>query len=544
MRRSAAPSLPLLAILAIATAACGKRGGDAVAAATLTSAETPAASDKKRGPEGEAPPENLPDLPTETVGPPVTLDGQSRPWPPPPPAGVPLVAALAVETPVLATPDVDAPRLGQLRAGAKVEMDPRPVSGRGCSGGFRAIKPMGFVCIGSATLDLDHPVVRASTRRPDVTDRLPYIYGTSTRGGPAYAVLPSDKDLATFEPHLQSHLKRWARDKVNGATYGLDVWGKWKGAPLPPALVAMRERMTDPDIPWYFKDGARTPNLSGLAAGDTVKAGEFSRSNGIAFVDTFLYEGRRYNVSVDLRAMPADRFRPIRGSDFHGLRIPEDVDFPFAIVRTRAARALRAVGKGFAKGQRLPYRAIVKLTGHQRIKDGHLIYETVDGDWIDDQVASRVRPARKMPGWAIAGEKWIDISVSKQILVAYEGTKPVYVTLVSTGEAGLADPEKTRATTRGIFRIHTKYLTATMDSKVVGEEFELRDVPYVQYFHQGYALHAAYWHDVFGQPKSHGCINLAPEDARRLFFWTTPGVPAGWHGASKARTGTIVFIHP
>jgi lipoprotein-anchoring transpeptidase ErfK/SrfK len=83
-----------------------------------------------------------------------------------------------------------------------------------------------------------------------------------------------------------------------------------------------------------------------------------------------------------------------------------------------------------------------------------------------------------------------------------------------------------------------------MDSKVSGEEFELRDVPYVQYFQDGYALHAAYWHDVFGQPKSHGCINLTPEDARRLFFWTEPQVPEGWHGAAKALTGTVLFVHP
>ncbi|MEZ4260881.1 MAG: L,D-transpeptidase [Polyangiaceae bacterium] len=536
-------AIPALSALAALTVGCGKKKeGDLVAAATLTSADAPAAANHAR--DGEEPPSNLPDLPDDPTAPPVTLDGASRPWPPPPPKGVPLVAALAVETPVLSTPDVDAPRLGQLRAGALVEMDPRAVTGRGCAGGYRKIKPMGFVCLGSATLELDHPIVRASSRRPDVTSRLPYIYGTATRGGPAYATLPTAKDLEAFEPHLASHLRRWSRDPVNGATYGLDVWGKWKGAPLPPALVAMREHMTDPDIPWFVRDGARTPNLSGLAAGDTAKAGEFSRSNGVAFVDSFLHQGRRYNVAVDLRMMPADRFRPIRGSDFHGLRIPEDIDFPFAIVRKRGARALRAVGKGFAKGQRLAYRSAVKLTGHQRIRDGHLVYETVDGDWVDDQTASRVRPARKMPGWAIAGEKWIDISVSKQTLIAYEGTKPVYVTLVSTGEAGLGDPEKSRATTRGIFRIHTKYLTATMDSKVVGEEFELRDVPYVQYFHQGYALHAAYWHDVFGQPKSHGCINLAPEDARRLFFWTGPRVPEGWHGAAKSRTGTVVFIHP
>ncbi len=77
-----------------------------------------------------------------------------------------------------------------------------------------------------------------------------------------------------------------------------------------------------------------------------------------------------------------------------------------------------------------------------------------------------------------------------------------------------------------------------------GEDFELRDVPYVQYFKEGYALHGAYWHDGFGRPKSHGCINLAPEDARRLFWWTAPHLPPRWHSAAKSLTGTVLFIHP
>src|SRR5690606_2285339 len=102
-----------------------------------------------------------------------------------------------------------------------------------------------------------------------------------------------------------------------------------------------------------------------------------------------------------------------------------------------------------------------------------------------------------------------------------------YATLVSTGEAGLASADETTATRQGIFRIHTKHVTATMASSESGEEFELRDVPYVQYFKDGYALHGAYWHDRFGVPKSHGCINLAPEDARRVFAWTEPQVPTG-----------------
>jgi lipoprotein-anchoring transpeptidase ErfK/SrfK len=85
-----------------------------------------------------------------------------------------------------------------------------------------------------------------------------------------------------------------------------------------------------------------------------------------------------------------------------------------------------------------------------------------------------------------------------------------------------------------------------MDSTEVGEAFSLRDVPYVQYFETGYALHAAYWHDGFGEPRSHGCINLPEIDAAWLFAWTGPEVPAEWHGmlARPLSTGTALWIHP
>jgi lipoprotein-anchoring transpeptidase ErfK/SrfK len=83
-----------------------------------------------------------------------------------------------------------------------------------------------------------------------------------------------------------------------------------------------------------------------------------------------------------------------------------------------------------------------------------------------------------------------------------------------------------------------------MDSDVVGDEYDLRDVPYVQYFSENYAFHAAYWHDAFGSPKSHGCINLSPSDARWLFHWTDPAVPLLWHGAFSLRGGTPVHITP
>jgi hypothetical protein len=86
-----------------------------------------------------------------------------------------------------------------------------------------------------------------------------------------------------------------------------------------------------------------------------------------------------------------------------------------------------------------------------------------------------------------------------------------------------------------------------MDANEVDNQFELRDVPWVQYFKGGYALHAAPWHDEFGKPRSHGCINLSPIDARRVFLFSGPPLPKDWHGVTATEatgTGTTVHIHP
>jgi hypothetical protein len=75
--------------------------------------------------------------------------------------------------------------------------------------------------------------------------------------------------------------------------------------------------------------------------------------------------------------------------------------------------------------------------------------------------------------------------------------------------------------------------------------FWLRDVPYVQFFEKSYALHVAYWHDVFGIARSHGCINLSPLDGRYINGWTDPQIPEGWHGvfAGPDAPGTVVVVH-
>jgi hypothetical protein len=492
-----------------------------------------------------------PILPREEGVSEVDLAGVHHPRPPLGPG--PKVGARAMLTDVYTKPDAQSVRLGFLRAGAIVALDAargtKPVAGRGCEAGFLPIEPAGWVCSSEATTDLTDPIVRAAARRPDPAHKLPYMYGVVTRGGPAYAKIPTAEELAKTEPSLAKHLSKWRNDEVSGATYGLDVWTRYAkadGRLAPSALDALEQRTTDPAIPWFLAGGGRVPNLSKLVRSpDAVKIDEVSRRQGVAFLESFLFEGRRYNVSTDLRVIPADRFRPIRGSDFHGVEVGKEVQFPFALVRKKGAKKWKVGAKGkLESAGELEWRSAVQLTGKQKFFGGVLHYEAKEGFWVDDRSAGRIDPAKKFPGWAKKGERWIDINLTKQVLVAYEGEKAVFATLVSSGEAGLGDPETSRSTLRGIFRVHTKYASVTMDSDAAGEEYELRDVPYVQYFKDGYALHGAYWHDMFGQPKSHGCINLSPEDARRLFFWTDPQLPRGWHGVAKNLTGSVVFVHP
>jgi len=108
----------------------------------------------------------------------------------------------------------------------------------------------------------------------------------------------------------------------------------------------------------------------------------------------------------------------------------------------------------------------------------------------------------------------------------------------------MADPEKAPATVRGTFMVHAKHVSSTMDGdEDRSDSFNLLDVPFVQYFHKGYALHGTYWHDDFGKVRSHGCVNLAPTDAAWLFEWTDPVVPPGWHGRISKDRGTVVYIH-
>ncbi len=114
--------------------------------------------------------------------------------------------------------------------------------------------------------------------------------------------------------------------------------------------------------------------------------------------------------------------------------------------------------------------------------------------------------------------KWIEVIIAEQRLIAWEDGRMVMTTLVSTGA-------QDTPTIRGTFRIYRKLGSQRMR----GPGYDLPDVPHVMYFKGGYAMHGTYWHNNFGQPMSHGCVNIPPGKAAWLYDW--------------APQGTVVVVH-
>ncbi len=140
---------------------------------------------------------------------------------------------------------------------------------------------------------------------------------------------------------------------------------------------------------------------------------------------------------------------------------------------------------------------------------------TVTVEFVTGETARPEAP-QKMP--PLAG-KWIEVNLAAQRLTAYEGDWPVMSTLISSGLPRTPTP-------KGTFEIFTKLRYDDMrgGSVAAGDYYYLPKVPYVMYFAAGgYALHGTYWHNNFGRPMSHGCVNLTTRDAEWLFNWAPIG---------------------
>ena len=295
---------------------------------------------------------------------------------------------------------------------------------------------------------------------------------------------------------------------------------------------------TDDGLPYryYFagRDGAYGyANLQN--ADDDAPDQDLEAGFAVAIVEEQTARGERWGRTKKGRWVAMRELVPARPNLFHG----ELVDGPVDLAWVNTEKASVFTTEKFEKPTALRVR-FEKL--HIAEEKGNAI-RLVDGGWMRARDLARVRPTAPPPE-AAANERWIDVDLNQQVLTAYEGDRPVFATLVSSGKGARGSDFETHT---GTFRIWVKIFSTKMDNldkDDVERHYAIEDVPYVQFFDKAIALHGAFWHREFGHVHSHGCVNMAPLDARWLFAFTSPHLPGGWSAVLPTRTeqGAIVRV--
>ncbi len=426
---------------------------------------------------------------------------------------------------VRARPDGSSPVIGYIRRGSRFRAK-AGLRGPGCSRGWHEIVGQGFVCRGEGFLLGEGPQNFEPSPVPAaLEDALPYAYAyVAHQDAPQYWRLPSaaeEREAAAVMDRLRARAGAIATPEEQGA----------------PSV--------EPDL-------EAPPGL----ASDVVNAADA----GIAPIDVALPTFfrmrmlRGFYVSIDREEIEGERrfFRTVRGSyvpagvlseaspsRMRGVVLGGAWQPPMGFVFRRGVRTLvrDPVTGTLMQSDPIEVHTPLLLEDETLERRGASYRISRDGRVIRE---SALRMIRKIERPASIGERdrWIHVDLSEQTLVAYEGNEPVFATLVSTGRAGYGTPT-------GTFRIQSKHVSATMDDPdSPTEAYSIEDVPWTMYFEGSYALHGAFWHGAFGHVRSHGCVNLAPTDARWLFQWTTPTLPPGWHGviANSRRTGSWIHV--
>ena len=406
-------------------------------------------------------------------------------------------------SPIRSAPNPDGERLGYLRAGALLHSTTsEPLGFEGCEGGWYELDTGGYVCQGRDVLVFSGerlPELRA--RQPDRDAQMPYEYVTVRRTTPLYKRLPKADELYT------------------GPSETPDARA---GAP--------QEQSTQPEV------------IDNPLVLRVLRPGFY-----VSLDRTFDKDGETYWRTQQNGFVPARRTRQKESSTFEGQVLDgQRWDLPMAVTQTERTTVYRVNDRGRLRASRASFDRRSWLAVQSRRRIGDVAYVAVgNGALVRESDVLLIQPAAP-PEQVGHGQRWIDVDLTHQVLVAYEWKRPRYVTLVSTGRTRTPSPELDYRTPKGVHRIRGKHLTSTMDNDEPGEPpYSLEDVPYVMYFRGAYAFHSAFWHDSFGRPRSHGCINLAPLDAKWLYNWAGPDLPGIWHGgaATEDNPGTWVYVH-
>jgi len=246
-----------------------------------------------------------------------------------------------------------------------------------------------------------------------------------------------------------------------------------------------------------------------------------------------LLRRRTYLVTRSGGLVDASQVTKLRRTSLVGVALRRARDLPlvialqetplFKIVRGRlqpsGARLARYAVRAGGRTRRVGGRAVVVLKGGVAVRR------------LDVALAGRP-PAP--PAGVGAKERWVDVDLAERLVFAMRGRTPVRVMLTSLGVR----------TPAGIFRVERKLVFKDMQQRHGAAPFYLEAIPYVAFFKGDFGFHGAYWHDGFGRRLSHGCPNLSLADARFVFDWLGPRLPAGFFSIrpTKLDKGGLVRV--
>lgn len=364
---------------------------------------------------------------------------------------------------------------------------------------------------------------------------------------------PLDGKIPNIIMHCQNHCFRLRGRHFLSKTAGvllLTLLGAWASTPVSMAANASAAAsFTRPEISaalsytYAFTNGESVPVYK--KPEDAALGIAPVRYTGKGFVGFSLLDdqpvvagGQKwYRVNKD-EYIAADQLEIVRPSGFQGVLVPPAMAHqPFAWLIFNSQISPAPGEKAPEDAPKLKGRSIVPVYEVRQV-DKHKWCRIGEQQWIDYRRVGLVTPAAR-PAEVKKSEKWIDVNLTEQILAAYEGDTMKYSTLISAGDSRFP-------TVQGLYRIWAKHSIGKMSGgdEETSDYYFLEDVPWQMFFYRSYGLHASYWHDYFGLPNSHGCINLSPKDAKWLYEWAAPKQKAaGWLSSTKDNPGTWVLVH-
>jgi hypothetical protein len=211
--------------------------------------------------------------------------------------------------------------------------------------------------------------------------------------------------------------------------------------------------------------------------------------------------------------MRAEDVTAAAATEFSGMQILRAPERPFGWMVADYWYSLEPGAEPPADAVKLPRYTFLEVYDAVEDEEGWLWYNIGGGRWMRQTYVSLVDQEQR-PAEIGADEYWVEIDLYEQTFAAYEGDRMVYAGLVSSGL-------NRWPTNEGLFQVwdrHAKTKMSGAEGKI--DYYFIEDVPHTMYFDNDIALHGAFWHDRFGYKHSHGCVNMPPQDAEWVFYWS------------------------